>query len=156
MSEVFNSDNFTAIEYTNTGSYMSTSRNRWELKSEIDCGEFSVPTQTAKNAYSNCLKYSGCSLVRDTVDERIIANIAMQKGILIDSQRQVGGWDPYSIERRQKDWDIDRDGIPDYWEKSNGLDAEDLSDGISDQDGDAYTNLEEYINSLVASKPISR
>ena len=156
MSEVFNSDNFTAIEYTNTGSYMSTSRNRWELKSEIDCGEFSVPTQTAKNAYSNCLKYSGCSLVRDTVDERIIANIAMQKGILIDSQRQVGGWDPYSIERRQKDWDIDRDGIPDYWEKSNGLDAEDPSDGISDQDGDGYSNLEEYINSLVASKPISR
>ena len=80
----------------------------------------------------------------------------MQKGILIDSQRQVGGWDPYSIERRQKDWDIDRDGIPDYWEKSNGLDAEDPSDGISDQDGDGYSNLEEYINSLVASKPISR
>ena len=94
MSEVFNSDNFTAIEYTNTGSYMSTSRNRWKLKSEIDFGEFFVPTQTAKNAYSNCLKYSGCLLVRDTVDERIIANIAMQKGILIDSQRQVGGWDP--------------------------------------------------------------
>ncbi|MDP6996544.1 MAG: pectate lyase [Candidatus Poribacteria bacterium] len=148
MPETFNRDNFTAIDYTNTGNYMPTSRDRWELKSEIDCGVFTVSTQSAEDAYASCLKYSGCSLVRDTVDQRSIANIVAQKGTLIDSQNQVGGWDPYPMERRSSDWDRDRDGMPDTWESANGLNPEDPNDGNSDRDGDGYTNLEEYVNSL--------
>ena len=93
MPEKFNQDNFTAVNYTNTGNYMSTSRQRWEVKAEIDCGEFAVPTQNADDAYTSCLKYSGCSLARDTVDERTIANIVGHKGEIIDSQNDVGGWD---------------------------------------------------------------
>lgn len=156
MPETFNFDNFTAIEYTNTGKYMSTSRNRWELKSEIDCGDFSVPTQTAKDAYTSCLKYSGCSLIRDTVDERVIANILAQKGTLIDSQNQVGGWDCYTVEHRSSDWDLDHDGMPNSWERTKGLNPENPNDGISDRDSDGYTNLEEYINGLVPVTPLIR
>ena len=154
MLETFNLDNFTAVEYTNTGKYMSTSRDHWELKSEIDCGEFSVPTQTANDTYTSCLKYSGCSLIRDTVDERIIANIVAKKGTLIDSQNQIGGWDSYPMERRFSDWDLDRDGVPDSWERAKGLNPEDPNDGIGDRDDDGYTNLEEYINSLVPVVPL--
>ena len=52
------------------------------------------------------------------------------------------------MERRSSDWDRDRDGMPDTWESANGLNPEDPNDGNSDRDGDGYTNLEEYVNSL--------
>jgi len=87
-------------------------------------------------------------LIRDTVDERIISNIVTQTGTLINSQNEVGGWDPYQMEQRPTDWDIDNDGIPDVWEEDNGMNPKDPDDHKKDQDGDGYTNLEEYLNSL--------
>lgn len=148
MPEEFNRDNFTAVNYTNTGNYMSTTRQRWELKAEIDCGEFAVPTQIAEDAYRSCLKFSGCSLIRDTVDERVIADIVEQKGEIIDSQNEVGGWDPYPMQRRLPDWDRDRDGMADEWETARNLDPKNAEDRNGDADNNGYTNLEEYLNSL--------
>ena len=46
-------------------------------------------------------------------------------------------------------WDTDQDGMPDTWESSNGLNPNDAADRNGDTDGDGYTNLEEYLNSLV-------
>ena len=46
--------------------------------------------------------------------------------------------------------DNDSDGMPDKWEKKQGLDPKDAADGNGDQDRDGYTNLESYLNSLVA------
>ncbi len=40
--------------------------------------------------------------------------------------------------------------MPDEWEDENGLDP-DSDDSAGDQDGDGYTNIEEYANALVAS-----
>ena len=137
-----------AIDYTNTDNYMSTSRQHWELKAEIDCGEFAVRTQKAIDAYASCLKYSGCSLMRDNADERIIDNILAKQGELIDSQNEVGGWDRYPMKRRPDRWDVDRDGMSDDWERANGLNPADPDDAISDSDNDGYTNIEGYINSL--------
>nr|MBC8217358.1 hypothetical protein [Planctomycetota bacterium] len=94
-------------------------------------------------------QHAGSSLVRDSVDERIIANIAEGKGNLIDSQDEVGGWDDYPGVHRSDDWDTDRDGMPDAWEKMHGLDPADILDRNGDNDGDGYTNLDEYLNSLV-------
>lgn len=148
MPERFNQDNFAAIDYTNTGNYMSTSRERWELQKEIDCGEFAIPKQNAQDAYASCLTYSGCSLVRDTVDERSIRNITTRTGRLIDSQQEVGGWDAYPMERRPAHWDRDRDGMADAWERANGQNPQNPADRNGDRDGDGYTNLEEYINGL--------
>ncbi|HEY0610914.1 MAG TPA: hypothetical protein VGD35_14690, partial [Chitinophaga sp.] len=43
--------------------------------------------------------------------------------------------------------DTDRDGIPDQWELSHGLNPNNAADGkVINADG--YTNLEKYINSL--------
>jgi hypothetical protein len=39
--------------------------------------------------------------------------------------------------------------MPDDWEASNRLDPANSADGPLDQDGDGYTNVEEYLNSLV-------
>jgi hypothetical protein len=134
---------------------MSTSRERWELKKEIDCGEFAIPTQNAQDAYASCLTYAGCSLVRDNVDERSIKNIITQKGKLIDSQNDVGAWDTYPETRRPSHWDRDRDGMPDSWERAKGLNPQASADCNDDRDNDGYTNLEEYLNSLCPD-PLAR
>ena len=149
MPERFNEDNYSAVIYTNSGSYMSTSRKQWASENPFELGDFKPYTQSAQEAYETCLRYTGCSLVRDKVDERIIENIVTSRGELIDSQDQVGGWDKYSNLHRPKDWDTDRDGIPDAWEIMHGLNPRDAADRNNDADGDGYTNLEEYINSLV-------
>jgi pectate lyase len=148
MPEVFNKDNYTAVLYTNTGKYASTRREIWEAGKEFDTGEFSIPTQSAKEAYDACLRYAGCSLARDTVDERLIADVAAGRGRLLNSQKEVGGWDPYPEIRRPQGWDTDGDGMPDQWERQHGLDPRNPADGSADRDRDGYTNLEEYLNEL--------
>jgi hypothetical protein len=153
MPERFNQDNYCAVIYTNTGSYMSTSREQWASKEPFELGDFEPYTRTARQAYEACLRYAGSSLVRDSVDERIIANIAKGKGKLIDSQDEVGGWDDYPAVRRPDDWDMDRDGMPNEWEKMHGLDPGDSADRNGDKDGDGYTNLEEYLSSVVPDLP---
>ena len=149
MPKRFNQDNFSAVLYTNTGNYMSTTRQQWASKEAFELGDFEPYTQTADKAYRACLRYTGSSLVRDRVDERLIENIATGKGKIIDSQDDVGGWDSYPEVRRPDDWDTDRDGIPTAWENSHGLNPKDPADRNADKNSDGYTNLEEYLNSLV-------
>ena len=48
--------------------------------------------------------------------------------------------------------DSDHDGMPDEWEIARGLNANDAVDVSGDRDGDGYTNVEEYLNYLVATK----
>ena len=67
------------------------------------------------------------------------------KGI-IDSQTAVGGWPELARGRRRLD--TDHDGMPDDWERKHGLDPNNPADGASDANGDGYTNLEEYLNSI--------
>jgi hypothetical protein len=150
MPESFNRDNYSAVIYDmNSTSYMPTSRKQWASEEPFELGVFKPYTQNAREALTTCLKYTGCSLVRDRVDERIIKNIVTGKGPLIDSQDEVGGWDHYPEEHRPEDWDVDHDGMPDTWEKEHDLSPEDPTDRNGDKDGDGYTNLEEYMNSLV-------
>src|SRR4029434_7812259 len=44
--------------------------------------------------------------------------------------------------------DADLDGMPDYWEIAAGLNRN-VADHNGDADGNGYTNLEDYLNSLV-------
>ena len=119
-----------------------------------------VKTQSAAEAYTNVLADVGCNFpVLDEHDTRIIAEVRSGKttfkgsktGLpgLPDSQDDVGGWDNYPEVHRAADWDTDGDGIPDAWEKSHGLNPDDPSDANKDLNGDGYTNLEKYLNSLV-------
>jgi hypothetical protein len=119
-----------------------------------------VRTQEATEAYELVLKHAGASLVRDAVDARIIEEIRAGtahygetwggggKGI-INSQKAVGGWPV--LESTTPPTDSDHDGMPDGWEHAHGLDPQDPRDGPQDRDGDGYTNVEEYLNSLVPS-----
>ena len=49
--------------------------------------------------------------------------------------------------------DSDKDGMADAWEVANGFNANDAEDRNGDRDSDGFTNLEEYINSLVGNVP---
>lgn len=119
-----------------------------------------VRTQTAEEAYADVLADVGCNFpALDPHDARILAETragtttykGSRTGLpgLPDSQDDVGGWDAYPEVRRPAGWDTDGDGMPDAWENAHGFDAANAADGAADRDGDGYTNLEVYLNSLV-------
>lgn len=80
---------------------------------------------------------------RDAVDERLLREYRSGTGKLIASVAEVGGFPtvpssaPYA--------DTDRDGMPDAWEKTRGLNPS-VNDSAGDRDGDGYTNVEEFLN----------
>ncbi len=71
------------------------------------------------------------------------------KGI-IDSQTAVGGWP--ELRSLPAPMDSDHDGMPDDWERKHGLNPNNPADGGPDANGDGYTNVEEYLNSLTQTK----
>jgi len=124
-------------------------REKLEVSKRFDAGKYKLTKiESAQDAYESCLKYSGCSLVRDAVDERFIKTIIDNTGKIIDSQHDVGGWDLVTSVSRPADFDTDHDGMPDAWERSAGLNPNDPADENKDRNREGFTNLEEYINSL--------
>lgn len=137
-------------------------------ENEIDNIKSSVPfvistdvdqfTQSPAEAFLSVLSCGGASLKRDVVDTRIIRDT--KEGIyekvntangsdngLIDSQQDVGGWPRYVSFAAAVD--MDGDGMPDEWEKANGLNPENAVDGTKYNLSPNYTNLEVYLNNLV-------
>jgi pectate lyase len=84
---------------------------------------------------------------RDAVDRRVVADVTNRTGRIIDSPDDVGGYP--ALARAEPPADSDRDGMPDDWEREKGLDANDAADASEDRDGDGYTNVEEYLRSLL-------
>lgn len=122
-----------------------------------------VTTHSAAEAYEKVLAYVGASLYRDEIDVRYMeeakTGTATYKGSItnspgiIDKVSDVNGYteDNFGTGTRPADFDTDKDGIADEWEKSNGLNPNDASDAITyslDEKG-YYTNIEVYANSLV-------
>ena len=83
------------------------------------------------------------------MDERFLQTIINNTGRLIDSQSEVGGWDPYPPVSRPSNWDGDLDGMPDEWELKMGLDPDNAEDRNGDMNEDGYTNLETYLSGLI-------
>jgi pectate lyase len=116
-----------------------------------------IPLQAAKDAYDAVLISVGASFKRDTLDERIIAEVKNRTGRMIDVQ---GGF-PHGTEYELtiNAWpalkslpavaDTDKDGMPDEWEKRNGLNPGDANDATGYKLHKTYTNIEVYINSLL-------
>lgn len=119
-----------------------------------------VTTHSSQKAYEKVLAYVGASLVRDTIDKRILHDVSTGTATfmtggngsvngIIDTQTAVGGW-PELISLPAPT-DTDTDGMPDAWEDANGLNKNDPSDAqLTSVDG-KYPNVEVYINSLVTS-----
>lgn len=105
-----------------------------------------VQTEPALDAYKRVIATAGASLVRDSVDKRLIGNVVKQAGSLISDPAAVGGFGTLKGGTAPKD--TDRDGMPDAWEIRYGLNPGAPSDAAGDFDGTGYTNIEKYINGL--------
>jgi hypothetical protein len=102
--------------------------------------------ETATEAEARVLAQVGAGRIRDPVDARIIEGVRARTGRIIDSQSQVGGWP--ELEPGLPWTDSDGDGMPDDWEATHGLNPADATDGVADRNGDGFTNLEDWLNSL--------
>jgi hypothetical protein len=115
-------------------------------------------TQSANEAYMSILGSVGCNLpTRDTLDQRVLRNVVERTGRMIDVQ---GGF-PHgtAYEETVNAWpalrslpapaDADKDGMPDAWEKKNGLNSNDPADASNYTLSKTYTNIEVYLNSLI-------
>ena len=122
-------------------------------------------THTAADAYQRVLDYVGASLHRDTFDDQIINDTrnglatatgsGLSKGFINtqNDNKPAGAsstWNAWpELASADALTDTDGDGMPDDWETAHGLDPKKASDGnLLNEEG--YTNLEVYLNSLVA------
>jgi pectate lyase len=134
-----------------------TDADKANAKSVNTVFPLSLSPQPAAEAYQSVLKEAGASYKRDTLDERIINEVKNRKGKFIDVQ---GGF-PHGTEYELtiKAWpslqslpaqaDSDKDGMPDEWEKKNGLNPNDAGDAAAYKLDKNYTNIEVYINNLL-------
>ncbi|GET26963.1 T9SS type A sorting domain-containing protein [Prolixibacter sp. NT017] len=161
---VENSSNVTNNNWTGVSLHSSftTYAPNVTLSDVRAANEFSVEpvkTTTAQEAYQDVLNYAGASLVRDTVDKRIVHDTQTgtptyndggngSTGGIIDTQTAVGGWP--ELKSTTAPADSDGDGMPDEWEKANNLDPNNPNDAQQTTVDGQYPNLEVYLNSLVA------
>lgn len=103
--------------------------------------------EPAEDAFHAVMEHAGASRVRDGHDLRIIEQLASlgTKGAFIANEQDVGGIG--TLSGADAPADSDGDGMPDEWEKANGTDP-DKADANGDADGNGYTNIEDYVNSL--------
>jgi pectate lyase len=112
-----------------------------------------LPSETsAIEAYPLVLERAGASLVRDSVDKRIVGEVrsgtATYGNGVIDSQEEVGGHP--QLHSLPAPRDTDQDGMPNAWEAARGLDPLNPTDrNATNLSGTFYTNLEVYLNELV-------
>ncbi|MCK9794040.1 hypothetical protein M1843_09810 [Isoptericola sp. 4D.3] len=107
-----------------------------------------VHTQSPRRALDLTLDHAGASVKRDAVDARVVDEVRHQTGAIIGDESDVGGYP--ELDEGTPARDTDRDGMADAWERARGLDPTDPADRNGDDDGDRYTNLEEYLNELAA------
>lgn len=109
-----------------------------------------VRTESAAEALASVLAGAGATRPRrDAVDLRILADVRNRTGRIINSQSDVGGWP--ELKSTAAPADSDRDGMPDAWEESRGLDPRDPADGARPAP-DGYTHLEHYLNELATGR----
>lgn len=120
---------------------------------EIAGARFSYPQITTVDAFqakTEVLERSGATFpIRDSVDSRIVNDVMNETGSAISDPAQVGGWP--NLAHGISPQDLDHDGMPDSWELANGLNPNSPADGTQDINNDGYTNLEDYLNSIVTS-----
>jgi len=124
-----------------------------------------LPMYSADAAYEAVLQQAGAVLpMRDTLDQRIINDVKNREGRLIDVQGGYPHGTAYEISKNA--WpslesmpaapDTDQDGMPDAWEKEQGLNPSDKNDAALFTIDKRYTNIELYINGLVQPETIKR
>lgn len=127
-----------------------------------------VTTYPPQELEERLLPTVGASVpVRDATDAHWIEGLKNRTGKPVFWEDRVGRWRSYNVGSNELDnyevlplaqfpapvaagaapvVDSDADGMPDAWEKANGLDPHDPGDAQVDNDKDGYPNLEEFLN----------
>lgn len=100
------------------------------------------------DATSPSLDNHDSRMVRETLNGTYstTGHYTHEKG-LIDRESDSEGFGQLNITTasRPSNWDTDKDGMPDWWEKAYGTNPN-VADNNGDINGDGYTNLEDYLN----------
>ena len=123
-------------------------------------------THSAEKAYEKVLLYAGACLSRDSHDALMVDDTRNSNASYTGSglgKGFINSQEDNKPSNAGSDWsawptlnslpapaDSDGDGMPDEWETANGLNPNDKSDG-NQTTAEGYTNLEVYLNSIVAS-----
>src|SRR4029079_18640858 len=102
------------------------------------------------DAFKWAVAKAGNALHRDSVDQRQINQLKSlgTQGYIPADETQVGGMPTWTGPLAPAD--TDGDGIPDIWEQSHGLNANNALDrNLTNLSPEGYTNLEVYLNSLM-------
>ena len=115
--------------------------------------------QSAEDAFNTVVEKAG-TVNRDKVEARVAEDARTGKityggaakgknSGIIDTEADAEGFFDYSADY-EVPADTDGDGIPDAWERANGLDP-DVADG-NRRNAEGYTALEVYLNSLMGEE----
>ena len=112
-----------------------------------------VAVDTAEEAYRKIVARAGCSLHRDSVDTRLIADLTSLalKGRIIRDEATVHGIG--AVKGGPAPVSTVSDGLTDEWKVSHGLDLKDPKIARGDYNLDGYNNLEDYLNELAGDGP---
>ena len=145
------------------GTFTQETKDSIKLAEPIDY--ILTTTHSAADAYDRVLDFAGASLHRDSFDELMVSDTrngkatytgsGLSKGFVnsqddnkpADADASWSAWPTLASKEAPKD--TDGDGMPDEWELANALDPTNPNDGKT-IGADGYSNLENYINSLVA------
>ena len=142
-----------------------TAETKDSIKLSEPIGFLLTTTHSAKDAYERVLDFAGACLNRDSFDALMVSDTrngtatytgeGLSKGFVNsqDDNKPADADDSWSawpiLNSKDAPKDTDGDGMPDEWELANALDATDPNDGKT-IGADGYSNLENYLNSLVA------
>lgn len=145
------------------GTFTQETKDSIKLAEPIDY--ILTTTHSAADAYDRVLDFAGASLHRDSFDELMVSDTrngkatytgsGLSKGFVnsqddnkpSDADASWSAWPTLASKEAPKD--TDGDGMPDEWELANALDPTNPKDGKT-IGADGYSNLENYLNSLVA------
>ena len=145
------------------GTFTQETKDSIKLAEPIDY--ILTTTHSAADAYDRVLDFAGASLHRDSFDELMVSDTrngkatytgsGLSKGFVnsqddnkpSDADASWSAWPTLASKEAAKD--TDGDGMPDEWELANALDPTNPKDGKT-IGADGYSNLENYLNSLVA------
>ena len=142
-----------------------TAETKDSIKLSEPIGFLLTTTHSAEDAYERVLDFAGACLNRDSFDALMVSDTrngtatytgeGLSKGFVNsqDDNKPAYADDSWSawpiLNSKDAPKDTDGDGMPDEWELANALDATDPNDGKT-IGADGYSNLENYLNSLVA------
>ena len=146
------------------GTYTQATKDSIKLMAPIPFVH--TTTHTAKEAYNHVIAYAGCCKGGqwDALDQQYLKDTkggiatatgnGLNRGFINTQNDNIYIVDQFksawpTLTEGEKWTDTDGDGMPDEWETANGLNPNDAQDG-KQASVEGYTNLEVYMNSLVA------